>query len=153
MFRTAQVRLGSKGHIVMAQVSDKAGITPLQALSDSIASTVEKVGMSTVALRGRGRRALGCGVVWRTGMMVTVAHAFGRVPATVSVITAQQAGADGRPIQFGRRSARAARDPRRPFAGRGSDRQCVRHQSGGGRVADLARRTYGPPDPPGCRPA
>jgi S1-C subfamily serine protease len=27
-------------------------------------------------------------------MMVTVAHAFGRVPATVSVITAQQAGAD-----------------------------------------------------------
>ncbi len=78
----------------MAQVSDKAGITPLQALSDSIASTVEKVGMSTVALRGRGRRALGCGVVWRTGMMVTVAHAFGRVPATVSVITAQQAGAD-----------------------------------------------------------
>jgi S1-C subfamily serine protease len=78
----------------MAQVSDKAGITPLQALSDSIASTVEKVGMSTVALRGRGQRALGCGVVWRTGMMVTVAHAFGRVPATVSVITAQQAGAD-----------------------------------------------------------
>ena len=78
----------------MAQVSDKAGITPLQALSDSIASTVEKVGTSTVALRGRGRRALGCGVVWRTGMMVTVAHAFGRVPATVSVITAQQAGAD-----------------------------------------------------------
>ena len=78
----------------MAQVSDKAGITPLQALSDSIASTVEKVGMSTVALRGRGRRALGCGVVWRTGMMVTAAHAFGRVPATVSVITAQQAGAD-----------------------------------------------------------
>jgi len=78
----------------MAQVSDKAGITPLQALSDSVASTVEKVGMSTVALRGRGRRALGCGVVWRTGMMVTVAHAFGRVPATVSVITAQQAGAD-----------------------------------------------------------
>ncbi len=78
----------------MAQVSDKAGITPLQALSDSIASTVEKVGMSTVALRGRGRRALGCGVVWRNGMMVTVAHAFGRVPATVSVITAQQAGAD-----------------------------------------------------------
>ena len=78
----------------MAQVSDKAGITPLQALSDSIASTVEKVGMSTVALRGRGRRALGCGVVWRTGTMVTVAHAFGRVPATASVITAQQAGAD-----------------------------------------------------------
>jgi S1-C subfamily serine protease len=78
----------------MAQISDKAGITPLQALSDSIASTVEKVGTSTVALRGRGRRALGCGVVWRTGMMVTVAHAFGRVPATVSVITAQQAGAD-----------------------------------------------------------
>jgi len=78
----------------MAQVSDKAGITPLQALSDSVASTVEKVGMSTVALRGRGRRALGCGVVWRTGMMVTVAHAFGRVPATVSVITAQQAGVD-----------------------------------------------------------
>jgi len=78
----------------MAQVSDKAGITPLQALSDSVASTVEKVGMSTVALRGRGRRALGCGVVWRNGMMVTVAHAFGRVPATVSVITAQQAGAD-----------------------------------------------------------
>jgi S1-C subfamily serine protease len=78
----------------MAQISDKAGITPLQALSDSIASTVEKVGTSTVALRGRGRHALGCGVVWRTGMMVTVAHAFGRVPATVSVITAQQAGAD-----------------------------------------------------------
>jgi len=49
--------------------------------------------MSTVALRGRGARAR----LWRRvaeRMMVTVAHAFGRVPATVSVITAQQAGAD-----------------------------------------------------------
>jgi serine protease Do len=66
----------------------------LQTLSESIVSTVEAVGASTVAVRGRGRHALGCGLVWRPGILVTAAHVFGRAPATASVITARQATAD-----------------------------------------------------------
>ncbi|HEX4584319.1 MAG TPA: S1C family serine protease [Burkholderiaceae bacterium] len=78
----------------MTQALDKAGITPLQALSESIAATVEKIASSTVALRGRSRHTLGCGVVWRPAILVTAAHVFGRAPATVSAVTARQAGAD-----------------------------------------------------------
>jgi serine protease Do len=78
----------------MVSVRDNTHVTPLQALSDSIASVVETIATSTVALRGRGRHALGCGVVWRAGILVTAAHVFGRAPATVSAVTAQQTGAD-----------------------------------------------------------
>ena len=85
---------GFEGHVFMAQAQDIARMTPLQALSESIVSTVEAVGASTVAVRGRGRHALGCGLVWRPGILVTAAHVFGRAPATASVITARQATAD-----------------------------------------------------------
>jgi serine protease Do len=78
----------------MAQARDNPIGSPLQAFSDSIASTVEAVGTSTVAVRGRGRHALGCGLVWRPGILVTAAHIFGRAPATASIITAQRAAAD-----------------------------------------------------------
>jgi serine protease Do len=78
----------------MAQARDHSNMTPLQALSESIAATVDRVGTSTVAVRGRGRHALGCGLVWRPGILVTAAHVFGRAPATASVITARQTAAD-----------------------------------------------------------
>jgi serine protease Do len=74
----------------MTQVVQGAVAGPLQAFSESIASTVEKIAGSTVALRGRGRHALGCGVVWRPGILVTSAHVFGRAPAAVSVVMAGQ---------------------------------------------------------------
>ncbi|HEY4037737.1 MAG TPA: S1C family serine protease, partial [Burkholderiaceae bacterium] len=57
-------------------------------------SIVEKVGASTVGVRGRGRHALGCGLVWRPGILVTAAHIFGRAPATAVAITGRDAGAD-----------------------------------------------------------
>ena len=78
----------------MTQVRDNPIGSPLQALSDSIASTVEAVGASTVAVRGRGRHAPGCGLVWRPGILVTAAHVFGRAPATASIITAQRTATD-----------------------------------------------------------
>src|SRR5258708_10803282 len=87
-------RTHRKGRIAMVSVRDDTHVTPLQALSDSIASVVETIATSTVALRGRGRHALGCGVVWRAGILVTAAHVFGRAPATVSAVTSQQASAD-----------------------------------------------------------
>jgi S1-C subfamily serine protease len=83
-----------KDHSTMAQALDKAGMTPLQALSESIATTVETIATSTVALRGRSRHALGCGVVWRAGILVTAAHVFGRAPATVSAVTSRAASSD-----------------------------------------------------------
>ncbi len=78
----------------MVQPRQDSSITPLKALSDSIAATVEAVGRSTVAVRGRGRHALGCGLVWRAGVLVTAAHVFGRAPATASVVGSGQAAAD-----------------------------------------------------------
>jgi serine protease Do len=94
MFQGPRVALASKGQAFMTQLRDNANVNPLRAFSDSIASTVEAVGASTVAVRGRGRHALGCGLVWRPGILVTAAHVFGRAPATASVIAAQQAAAD-----------------------------------------------------------
>jgi S1-C subfamily serine protease len=69
-------------------------LAPLQALSESIASTVDRIAKSTVSVRGRGRHALGSGVVWRDGLLVTAAHIFGRAPAAASIVTAQGARAD-----------------------------------------------------------
>ncbi|HEY4038061.1 MAG TPA: S1C family serine protease [Burkholderiaceae bacterium] len=78
----------------MASLQDQSNVTALQSLSDSIASMVEKVGASTVGVRARGRHALGCGLVWRPGILITAAHIFGRAPATAVAITARHAGAD-----------------------------------------------------------
>jgi serine protease Do len=78
----------------MTPIQDRSNATALQALSDSIASTVDRVGASTVAVRGRGRHALGCGLVWRPGILVTAAHIFGRAPATAVATTAQHAAVD-----------------------------------------------------------
>jgi S1-C subfamily serine protease len=57
----------------------------LIAISDSLAAVVDEVGRSTVAVRGR-RRGLASGVVWRPGILVTVAHVFRRAPAAISVV-------------------------------------------------------------------
>jgi serine protease Do len=83
-----------KESVSMVQLPQDSNITALKALSDSIAATVDAVGRSTVALRGRGRHALGCGLVWRAGVLVTAAHVLGRAPATASVIASGQAAAD-----------------------------------------------------------
>jgi S1-C subfamily serine protease len=61
---------------------------PLLALSDALASVVERVGQSTLAVRGRSRHALASGVVWKAGILVTAAHVFRRTPAAVSVLAA-----------------------------------------------------------------
>jgi serine protease Do len=84
----------TKGRISMMQVVQNTGAAPLQAFSESIAATVERIGRSTVAVRGRGRHALGCGVAWRAGILVTAAHVFGRAPAAISVVAAGPQGGD-----------------------------------------------------------
>jgi serine protease Do len=95
--RTTRDASAPKGHIIMTSLQANPHTSALLAFSDSIASTVEKIGASTVAVRGRGRHALGCGFVWRPGILVTAAHIFGRAPATAFAITApgaRQAGVD-----------------------------------------------------------
>ena len=67
------------------QTSDAAA-NPLAALSSSLASIVESVGASTLGVHGRHRHGLASGVMWRSGILVTVAHVFRRTPATVSVV-------------------------------------------------------------------
>jgi S1-C subfamily serine protease len=84
----------AKGHITMASAQHDSNVTTLQALSDSIVFTVERVAPSTVAVRGRGRHPLGCGLVWRPGILVTAAHVFGRAPATAAAVTAAHATVD-----------------------------------------------------------
>jgi len=74
----------------MTQVSSNANAASLLSFSESIAATVESIAASTAAVRGRGRHALGCGVVWRPGILVTAAHVFGRAPAAASAMTARQ---------------------------------------------------------------
>ena len=74
----------------MAQVSSNTNAASLLSFSDSIATTVEAIAASTTAVRGRGRHALGCGVVWRPGILVTAAHVFGRVPAAAPAVTPRQ---------------------------------------------------------------
>jgi len=73
----------------MTHAPSNASLAPLQALSESIASTVDHIAKFTVSVRGRGRHALGSGVVWRQGILVTAAHIFGRAPAAASIIGAQ----------------------------------------------------------------
>jgi len=69
----------------MASISEAAAANPLVAMSDALASVVDGVGSSTVAVLGR-RGAVASGVVWRAGVLVSAAHVFRRAPAAVSVL-------------------------------------------------------------------
>lgn len=60
--------------------------------SDAIASIVERVGASTLAVLGR-RGAIASAVVWQPGVVVSAAHVFRRTPAAVSFV-----GAGGRTL-------------------------------------------------------
>ena len=62
----------------------------LAALSGTLASMVERVGASTLAVPGRGRSAMATAVVWRSGVVVTAAHVFRRPPATIELVGAEQ---------------------------------------------------------------
>jgi S1-C subfamily serine protease len=78
----------------MTQAGEVSNPSSLPAFSEALASTVERVGRSVVAVRGRGRHALGCGIVWRDGILVAAAHVFGRAPATVSIVSERPSDAD-----------------------------------------------------------
>lgn len=69
----------------MTSTMDSPDTNPLVAISDSLAAVVDGVGKSTVAVLGR-RRGVTSGVVWRPGVLVTVAHAFRRAPAAISLV-------------------------------------------------------------------
>lgn len=66
----------------------------LIALSQSLASLVERVGASTLAVLSPGRGGAWSGVVWREGVVVTAAHRFRRMPQVVSVILPGGASAE-----------------------------------------------------------
>jgi len=78
----------------MTHGPENANIGALQALSESVAATVGRIERSTVAVRGRRRHALGSGVVWKPGVLVTAAHIFGRAPAAASIVTAPDGAID-----------------------------------------------------------
>lgn len=65
--------------------------TALAAHSDALAAIVETTAAGTLAVPGRHRRALATATVWQTGVAVTAAHVFRRVPASLTLV-----GADGR---------------------------------------------------------
>jgi len=66
---------------------------PLVAHSQAIAAIVDRIGASTLAVRGR-RGSVASGVVWQAGLVVTAAHVFRRAPAAVTLI-----GAAGRNVE------------------------------------------------------
>src|SRR5260221_588557 len=72
----------------MESTSHNQASNPLIALSESLASVVDRMGQSAVAVRGRGRHGIASGVLWKTGVLVTAAHVFRRTPAAVSVVAA-----------------------------------------------------------------
>ncbi|MDQ2926729.1 MAG: hypothetical protein M3R22_00975, partial [Pseudomonadota bacterium] len=57
----------------------------LAAHSQALAAIVERIGASTLAVRGR-RHAVASGVVWREGIVVTAAHVFRRTPAAATLV-------------------------------------------------------------------
>ena len=57
----------------------------LAAHSQALAAIVDKLGASTLAVRGR-RHAVATGVVWRDGIVVTAAHVFRRTPAAATLV-------------------------------------------------------------------
>ena len=69
----------------MISTMDDPGTNPLIAISDALATVVDNVGKSTLAVRGR-RRGVASAVVWRPGILVTAAHVFRRAPAAVSLV-------------------------------------------------------------------
>lgn len=77
----------------MTSTTNNPSTNPLIAISDALAAVVASVGKSTLALRGR-RRGVISGVVWRPGILVTVAHVFRQAPAAVSVIAEEGRGLD-----------------------------------------------------------
>ena len=60
---------------------------PLVAHSAAIAAIVDRLGATTVAVRGR-HGSVASGVVWQDGLVVTAAHVFRRPPASVTLIGA-----------------------------------------------------------------
>ena len=60
---------------------------PLVAHSAAIAAIVDRLGVTTVAVRGR-HGSVASGVVWQDGLVVTAAHVFRRPPASVTLIGA-----------------------------------------------------------------
>jgi serine protease Do len=73
---------------MMESTSSHAAANPLLAMSDALASVVEQVGQSTLAVLGRQQRAIASGIVWRRGVLVSAAHVFRRTPAAVTVLSA-----------------------------------------------------------------
>ena len=69
----------------MTSTMDNPSTNPLIAISDALATVVDNVGKSTLAVRGR-RRGVASAVVWRPGILVTAAHVFRRAPAAVSLV-------------------------------------------------------------------
>ncbi|MEO8921703.1 MAG: S1C family serine protease [Caldimonas sp.] len=60
----------------------------LAAHSQALAAIVERIGASTLAVRGR-RHAVASGVVWREGIVVTAAHVFRRTPAAATLVAGE----------------------------------------------------------------
>lgn len=58
----------------------------LVALSQALAALVESRDATTFAVLGRHGRALASAVSWRTGIVVTAAHVFRRVPQTTRLV-------------------------------------------------------------------
>jgi serine protease Do len=58
----------------------------LAALSSALTSLVEHTGRSVFAVASRGPRAAASAAVWRPGLVVTVAHAWRRMPAALTLI-------------------------------------------------------------------
>src|SRR5262245_22911942 len=60
----------------------------LSAYSDSLAALVERTGAATLGVAGRHRGSLASATMWRSGVVVTVAHPFRRVPDVLRLVTA-----------------------------------------------------------------
>jgi serine protease Do len=73
--------------------SSAATASALAGHSQALAAIVERIGASTLAVRGR-RHAVASAVVWREGIVVTAAHVFRRTPAAATLV-----GADGKSIE------------------------------------------------------
>lgn len=66
--------------------SNPATGSMLSALSAALADLVESREATTFAVLGRHGRSVASAVIWRTGIVVTAAHVFRRVPQTVRLV-------------------------------------------------------------------
>ncbi len=73
--------------------SSAATASALAGHSQALAAIVDRIGASTLAVRGR-RHAVASAVVWREGIVVTAAHVFRRTPAAATLV-----GGDGKSIE------------------------------------------------------